>query len=126
MPLSAFLANALLDHYLGGRPYAQPSPHVSLHTADPGLTGANEVSGGSYARQKPTFAAPANKAKALSADVLFTGMPAVTVTHVGMWDAASSGNFLQGAPLASSPSRVAVNAGDTFVLTKKDLIASLI
>lgn len=125
MPLSSYLRSALLNHYLGGSAYPQPTPRISLHTADPGLTGLNEVAGGSYARQKPSFAAAMpNGTKALSADVLFTGMPACSVTHVGIWDAANGGNFLQSGKLATAPN--AVNAGDTFVLTKPDLVASLI
>jgi hypothetical protein len=37
----------------GGLPTA--NPYISLHTADPGETGASEVAGGSYARQQAAF-----------------------------------------------------------------------
>lgn len=122
MALSTFLRNALLDHYLGGSAYTQPTPKISLHTADPGITGANEVTGGSYVRKLPTFSAAASGSKASSADIDFTGMPACTVTHVGIWDATSAGNFLQGGALAASK---VVNVGDTFRLTQPNLVASL-
>lgn len=122
MALSTFLRNALLDHYLGGSAYTQPTVRISLHTADPGITGASEVAGGSYARKPPTFSAAAAGSKASSADIDFTVMPACTVTHVGIWDALSGGNFLQGGALAASK---VVNAGDTFRLTQPNLVASL-
>lgn len=95
---------------------------VSLHTASPGLTGANEVTGGSYARQTVTFGAPATggggRQIANSAAVTFTGMPSATVTHFGLWDAASAGNFLYGDALAASQ---VVNAGGTFEFPIGDL-----
>ena len=81
---------------------------VSLHTGDPGITGAAEVVGGSYARQTPTFGAPANAAATTTAPVAFAGMPACTVTHAGVWTPA--GVWVNGGPLALSKT---VNAGDT-------------
>lgn len=64
----------------------------SLHTAFPGLTGANEVSGGSpaYARKAASFAAAAGGSRALSAAVTFD-VPATTVRWFGFW---SSGVFV--------------------------------
>ena len=58
----------------------------SLHTAFPGLTGANEVTGGTpaYARKAVTFAAPAGGSRALSAAVTFD-VPATTVRWFGFW-----------------------------------------
>lgn len=41
-------ANSILDTMLG-------TAFLSLHTGDPGATGANEVTGGSYARQACAF-----------------------------------------------------------------------
>lgn len=127
MALSTYLRNKILDHYLGGSSFAQPTPFVSLHTADPGLTGANEVAGGSYARQNVSakLAAASGGSKASNADTDFTGMPAVGgggVTHIGIWDASSAGNFLQGGALAAAK---VVNLGDTFRLTQPDLVISL-
>jgi hypothetical protein len=59
---------------------------ASLHTAFPGLTGANEVSGGSpaYARKAVTFGAAAGGSRALSAAVTFD-VPATTVRWFGFW-----------------------------------------
>jgi hypothetical protein len=59
---------------------------ASLHTAFPGLTGANEVTGGSpaYARKAVTFAAAAGGSRALSAAVTFD-VPSTTVRWFGFW-----------------------------------------
>lgn len=125
MAMSTLLKNKILDHYLGGAAYTQPVPWISLHTGDPGATGASEVAGGAgpYARQSAAgkFAAAAGGSKASNAVLDFPGMPAVTVTHVGIWDAAAAGNFLEGGALAVAK---VVNAGDTFRLTTPDLVAT--
>lgn len=123
MPLSTFLANELLDHVLRNSAYTPPANvFLSLHTADPGLTGASEVSGGSYARSSTAFDVAASKATQNTAAESFTGMPAVTVTHCGIWDASTAGNFLIGGALAASK---VVNAGDTFNVAIGDLDISL-
>lgn len=70
--------------------------YISAHTADPSTNGANEVSGGSYARQQTTWAAATG-----SGPVTRTGsqvaipMPsgATTVTHFGLWSAATGGTY---------------------------------
>jgi len=70
--------------------------YVSLHTADPGQTGTSEVSGNGYARVAVTFGTDTNGSGASNVDVKFTGpTPAAwgTITHVGVWDAATLGNF---------------------------------
>lgn len=65
---------------------------ASLHTAFPGLTGANEVTGGTpaYARKTVSFAAAAGGSRALSAAVTFD-VPATTVRWFGFW---SSGTYV--------------------------------
>ena len=96
-----------------------------MHTADPAedASGA-EVSGGSYARQAITFNAAHATAGTIdnSSAEEFTTMPAVTVSHIGIWDAASSGNLLfYGAVTASK----AVGAGDTISLAAGALVITL-
>lgn len=89
--------------------------YVSLHTADPGNGGSNEVAGGSYARQGPiTFTnAGANPTVASNTGVIT--FPAATagwgtIGFFGIWDAATAGNFRgSGALSVSTP----VNSGDT-------------
>lgn len=65
---------------------------ASLHTAFPGLTGANEMTGGTpaYARKAVTFGAAAGAARALSAAVTFD-VPASTVRWFGFW---ASGTYV--------------------------------
>lgn len=98
MSLSNYAEDKLNDHLNGKTAFALPSVHISLHTAAPGETGANEVTGGSYARQAVAGAGWNASAGGLAdnaAAILFTGMPAVTVVAVGEWDAASAGNLLR-------------------------------
>ena len=58
---------------------------VSLHTADPGDTGANEVVGGTYARQTMAFNA-ASGGNIDSSNVPLFNIPAgVTITHYCHW-----------------------------------------
>lgn len=120
---SNYLENELLDHALGTGAFTMPSNvYVSLHTADPGETGANEVTGGSYARQVATFGAAASGTTSNSGDLSFTDMPAATVTHVGVWDASSAGNPLFLGALSSAK---VVNSGDTFRISTGDLDVTL-
>jgi hypothetical protein len=70
--------------------------YISLHTADPGATGTNEVTGGSpaYARLNITWAAASggSVSENTGTDPVFD-VPAGTITHLGLWDAVTSGNF---------------------------------
>ena len=75
---------------------------ASLHTASPSTTGANEVSGGSYARQSLTDGAPSSGVKSSTNAQNWTSMPSVTITHDGAWSASSSGTYCGGGPLGSS------------------------
>jgi hypothetical protein len=57
---------------------------VSLHSGDPGTTGANYIT--AAGRQAATFAAASSGERLMSGDVAFTGMSAgQTVTHWGAW-----------------------------------------
>lgn len=117
MPISTYLANKWLDT-LRNVSFGVATLYASLHMDDPGDTGANEVSGGSYARRSVTLAAAANKGTSNSAMLEWTNMPAVTVSYVGLWDAATGGNFLWGGQLAQAKT---LYAGDTFRIAVGDL-----
>lgn len=131
MPKSTYFRNAVLN-YLGGTTITPPANvHMSLHSADPGLTGANELpttSWTDYARLSITNNAtnfPAASAGSKSwpgvaltfdASATVTGTAPVA-THWGLWDASSGGNFIRGGALASSqtinngnPVTIAINA----------------
>ena len=122
MSISDYLENELLDAVFNAGAFSVTTPYVSLHTADPGETGASEVSGGSYARQAGSFSVASGGAVENDANINFTDMPATTVTHVGVWDAASAGNFLWGGALSASKT---TNAGDTFQIASGDLDVTL-
>lgn len=58
---------------------------ASLHTADPGDDGSNEVTGGTYAQKTISFNAAAG-GNMDSSDVPTFDVPAgVTITHAGFW-----------------------------------------
>ena len=105
MAFTSFLANELIDHLLGTGSYTSPSIYVSLHTGDPGDNGASEVSGNNYARvQHSSWAAASSKTTDNTGAITFPTPSGSwgTVTHFGIWDAASAGNFLMGAALSAS------------------------
>jgi hypothetical protein len=89
--------------------------YVSLHTADPGNTGASEVSGGAYARQGPTTFANAGANPTVASNSSIITYPAATaawgaIGFFGVWDAATGGNF-RGSGAVTTPKLV--NSGDT-------------
>lgn len=116
----------ILDHIFNNSAApAVTTPYVSLHGGDPGETGANEITGGSYARQAGSFGAASAGAVSNTASISFTDMPADTITHVGIWisnTATPSTNFIWGGPLTASK---VVNAGDTFTIQVGSLDISL-
>lgn len=110
-----YLEDALLDHVLRNTAYTSPTTvYVGLFTADPTDTGsqANEVTGGSYARQAVTFGAPSGGTVANTGIITFPTATASwgTVTHAAILDAVSAGNMLYKGALASSKT---VDNGDT-------------
>ena len=124
--MSDYLENKLLDHTLGTTSFTHPSQaYLALHTADPtDAAGGAECSGGSYARQTIDFNAAAGAGGAVtnSTEENFTGMPACTVTHIGIWDHASAGDLLYHGSV-STPKTVA--DGDTISLAIGQLTVTL-
>lgn len=92
------LVNAVVDAAVDGA--AAEITHVSLHTDDPSTNGANEATGGSYARKALTWGASSGT-EADATQVTFD-VPAGTFTHFGLWDASTSGTFLGGEPLSDA------------------------
>ncbi len=124
--MSNYLENKVLDYVLRDQAdWAPAAVYLALHTADPAEDGSGaEVSGGSYARQAITFNAAHATAGTIDNSSVeeFTNMPACTVTHIGIWDASTSGNLLfYGAVTASK----AVGAGDTISLSAGSLDITL-
>lgn len=102
MPKSTYLRNAVLSAVFKNASLVVAQAYLSLHTADPGLTGTSEVAGGSYARQAITMGTVTAGSVANTVLIAFDGMPAATVTHVGVWSASTAGNFLYGKNVTSS------------------------
>jgi hypothetical protein len=73
---------------------------MSLHTGDPGTTGANEYAG--VTRQQWNPGTASGGAISNSATLTFTTSGASAVTHIGIWDASTAGNYVIGAALSSS------------------------
>lgn len=124
--MSNYLENALINATLRATTFTSPAAvYVSLHTADPTDAGTGtEVSGGSYARKSATFASPSNGASATSADVTFdqaTGSWG-TITHIGIWDALTTGNLLYHTPLTTSKT---IDTGDIFKIASGSLTVTL-
>lgn len=128
MAFSSYMADALLN-WMRGTAFPAPPAflYFSMHSASPGMTGANECTDATYARVAiaatgASFGAPANggAGRRITSSVAIT-WPALTAgftaTHVGFWDALSGGNFVKGEALAASIPFTAgevptINAGD--------------
>jgi hypothetical protein len=119
MSASNYLENKIRDHLNGVAAYTAPATvYFSLHTSNPGETGATaEVSGGSYARAAHDndgtgWDAASGGSAANAAVIQFpdaSGANWGTVTHYGKWDASSGGNCLEYGALAASK---VINDGD--------------
>lgn len=81
--------------------WAGEAVYFSLHDADPGDTGANELSGGSpaYARQAGAWDDPAGTELVQDGEVVFDVPPDSDVEYWGAWSAASGGTFYGSGPL---------------------------
>jgi hypothetical protein len=108
MPASAYLVAKVIDLTLRNVAMsAVATAYVSLHTANPGTTGANEIdklTATWYLRKAGTFPAPTAGVTSNSVAIQFSAVTiaAVTVSHFGVWDAESNGNMLYYGSLASS------------------------
>ena len=124
--ISNYLENALINGTLRATSFTAPAAvYVSLHTADPTDAGTGtEVSGGSYARQAATFGAPSNGASTTTADITYPQATAGygTVTHIGIFDALTTGNLLYHSPLNTSKT---IDTGDIFKITSGSLTVTL-
>lgn len=117
--LSDYLENKILDHILGGVDFARPANiHFALYTVGPTDSGGGtEVSGNGYSRlamanNSTNFPAASGGSKSNGAAIVFptaTGNWG-TITHVGIFDAASGGNLLWHGALSAAK---LVESGDT-------------
>jgi hypothetical protein len=87
--------------------------YASLHTGSPSNTGANETSGGSYARQAIQFGNASSGVETSTDAQSYTNMPAVTISYFGVWSLVTGGTYELGSPLGSS---LTVPAGATVTM----------
>lgn len=136
---SNYLENNIINATLRGSAFPTPtSVYVSLHTGNPNDTGANEVNTTqwpSYARQDSTkgqgtlaqaWTAPSNGVTKNTKQLIFpvyNGSGNLTITHFGLFDAATGGNLLIAAPLDQS--RI-IQPGDVFVVDIEKLTVQVL
>ena len=124
--MSNYLENALINVTLRATAYTAPTTvYVALFTTDPTDAGSGtEVTGGSYARTAVTFGAPSNGVSTNSADVTFSTCTASwgTVSHIGIYDALTTGNLLYHTPLDTSKT---IDTGDIFKISSGNLSVTL-
>lgn len=73
--------------------------YLSLHTGDPGATGASE---GSEGRQAIQFGASSGGTQASTTSQTWASAVGGTYTYFGIWSAASSGTYKRGGALTAS------------------------
>jgi len=126
---SDYLEDKVLDHVFGGTAYTAPTTlYVGLFTSSPSDTGGGtECSGGSYARKSMpdmtiSGTSPTQASNGAAVEFVTATGSWGTVTHVGVFDALTSGNLLGWAALTASK---AVASGDVFRFDAGDLDITL-
>ncbi len=125
--MSDYLETKILDYVLRDTAdWAPATVYLALHTGDPtDVTDptalGNEVD---VARQAIEFdAAHATTGVTQNTNVeTFTSMPAVTVSHIGIWDHVSAGNLLFYTAVDASK---AVGSGDTITVAAGAITVTL-
>jgi len=98
--------------------------YIGLFTSDPTDAGSGtEVSGGSYVRKTVAFSVTDDTASN-SATVTFDAATANwgTITHIGVYDASTSGNLLFHGAVTTSKT---IETGDTFQISSGNLTITL-
>ena len=126
MSFTNFLETEILDHVFAGAAYTAPTTkYLALFTAvaDGEAGSVTEVSGGGYARQTVAFTTSGNTTSNNAAVEYPTATANYgTVTHVGVYDASSSGNLMAYATLSASKT---IETGDVFRVPSGDLDITL-
>lgn len=137
MTASTYTRNNTINALLRGVAFPLPAgTYVSLHTADPGTTGASEVSTAAwpnYVRRNAeqggaigtgwtaSTTGTSSNTKQLPFPNMNGGTP-ITVTHFAVWDALSGGNCLESGPL--NITRI-LGTGDIFIADVGALVTSM-
>jgi hypothetical protein len=124
--MSNYLETAIVNAVLRNTTYTSPTTvYVALFTTDP--TDANtgtECTGASYVRKAMTFSAPSNGVTSNSSAVEFDQATTSwgTITHMGLYDASTSGNLLFHGALTASK---VIDTGDVFKFASAALAVTL-
>jgi hypothetical protein len=114
LPATIAERNGILNAYLPGASHASYTGNTSLflsvHTADPGDNGASEYTAYTGNRPSISFGAAASASASSTAQIDFAAMGATTITHVGLWSAATAGVFKGGGALTSAKTTVSGDA----------------
>ncbi|MDB4726318.1 hypothetical protein OAF54_02685 [bacterium] len=125
MSFSNYLETEILDFAFTTGTATRPTAwYIALYTAPPSDSGGGtEVSTGGYVRQSVTFSVSGDTASNTGAVEFPTATASYgTVTHVGVFDASSSGNLLAFSALNVSK---AIDTGDVFRIPTGDLDITL-
>lgn len=123
--MTNYLESKLANHVLKNTAYTPPTTlYVAMHTADPTETGTvSEITTATfatYARKAVTLGAESGGVCLNSADVTWDNCPAITISHLSIWDALTGGNALFYGPLTAAQ---VMASGNTFRLPTGQLSA---
>jgi len=120
--MSDYLENEILDHILGTGSYTMPSAvYVGLSTGSFGDDNSGtELTGNNYSRVSASFSAAASGTTSNSAAIEFAAATGSwgSVSHFGLFDAASSGNLLIHGAFSSAKT---IASGDILRIAAGDL-----
>ena len=130
--LSSYAELKILDLLFKNTAFTTPNAYIGLFTSDPtDSASGKEVSGSGYARiqiDNKTSSATANTDNSQitnSSAITFAaadGGAFGTITHIGIFDASSSGNLLAHGALAASKT---VSDGDVFQINASGLVITI-
>lgn len=130
--LSSYAERKLLDHVFKNTSYTSPNAYLGLFTSDPtDSASGTEVSGSGYARiridNKMAAATTGsdNSSIVSNADITFaaaSGGDFGTITHIGIFDALTSGNLLAHGALTASK---VISDGDTMQINSGSLTITI-
>lgn len=127
---SDYVEDKTLDFWLKANSTSTTAPatvYVALFTSDPADDASGtevSTSGTAYVRKAVTFGTISGGSVSNSANVTFDAATASfgTVSHIGIFDASSSGNLLFHGALDASKS---IDTGDTFQITTGNLTVTM-
>ena len=130
--LSSYAERKILDHLFKNTSYTSPNAYIALFTNDPtDSASGTEVSGNGYARvQIDTVMSTAttgsdNSSITNGSNITFaaaSGGAFGTITHIGIFDALTTGNLIAHGELAASK---VISDGDTFQIQTGNLTITI-